>query len=36
MEETDFPNDVCATEALINAQSTERTDLLDSVMSTRK
>jgi hypothetical protein len=36
MEETDFPNDVSATEILINNQLTERSELLASVLSTRR
>ena len=36
MEETDFPNDVNATEILINSQLTERSDLLANVLSTRR
>jgi hypothetical protein len=36
MEETDFPNDVSATEALINTQLKERAEILAHVLSTKK
>lgn len=36
MEETDFPNDVHATEILMNNQLSERGELLGTVLSTRR
>jgi hypothetical protein len=36
MEETDFPNDVLSTEALICSQLKERGELLSTVFCTRR
>ena len=36
MEETDFPNDVTSTEALIGTQLKERASVLETVLSTRR